>query len=101
MTDEITGDTAVVGATPRANLALGLAIAALAAWAAGVAFSGDGDEYGWIWLVMAVLGAAAVVTGFSAREDGRPRGRALAAVVIGALLVLIFLGFVIGDAIGG
>lgn len=85
--------------TSRANLALGLGLAALVTWFIAVVITGDnGDENGWIWLVMAALGLAAVVTGLRA-GPGRPTGRALIGAAIGGVLVLIFLGFVIAEAV--
>lgn len=68
MTDELTSDTPAVRAAPRANLALGLALAAIAAWVAGVALDA-GDDYGWMWLVMTVLGAAAFVDAATGASD--------------------------------
>lgn len=85
--------------TQQANLALGLALAAIVTWIIAVVASGDsGDENGWLWVVMAALGLAALITGLRA-GPGRPYGRALIAAVIGGLLVLLFLAFVIGDAL--
>ena len=85
--------------TSQANLALGLGLAAALAWLVAILASGDsGDENGWLWVVMAVLALAALVTGLRA-GPGRPHGRALIGTVIGGLLVLLFLGFVIGDAL--
>ena len=85
--------------TSQENLALGLGLAAALAWLIAMLASGDsGDENGWLWVVMAVLGLAALVTGLRA-SPGRPRGRALVGTVIGGLLVLLFLGFVVGDAL--
>ena len=85
--------------SPQANLALGLGLAAIVTWIIAVIASGDsGDENGWLWVVMAVLGLAALITGLRA-SPGRPRGRALVGAVIGGLLVLLFLAFVIGDAL--
>jgi len=83
--------------TSRENLALGLGLAALITWVIAVIISGDNDEHGWIWPVMAGLGLAAVVAGLSA-GPGRPRGRALIGTVLGGVLVLLFLGFVIAEA---
>jgi FtsH-binding integral membrane protein len=78
----------------RANLALGLGLAALAAWVAGAATDSEGP----IWIVMAVFALAALVVGMSAQE-GRPTGRALAATIIGALGVTVFLAFLVADAV--
>ncbi len=84
--------------TSRANLALGLGLAALVTWFVAIAIAGENDENGWIWVVMAVLGLAALVTGLRA-APGRPTGRALIGAAIGGLLVLLFLGFVIAEAV--
>jgi len=85
--------------TSRANLALGLGLAALVTWFIAIAITGEnGDDNGWIWAVMAVLGLAALVTGLRA-GPGRPAGRALIGAAIGGLLFLVFLGFVIADAV--
>ncbi len=86
--------------TSRANLALGLGLAALVTWVIAIAITGEnGDDNGWIWVVMAALGLAALVTGLRA-GPGRPTGRALIGAAIGGLLVLLFLGFVIAEAVG-
>jgi len=77
----------------RANLALGLAVAALVAMAVLAAIDADGP----IWLVVGVLSLAAVITGLVA-GGGRPRGRALAAVVLGGVLFVVFVVFTIMEA---
>lgn len=51
------------------------------------------DADGPIWLLQGVLAVAAAVMGWSARTDGKLQGRALAAVVLGALL---FIAFIVG-----
>ena len=84
--------------TSRANLALGLGLAALVTWFIAIAIAGDNDDNGWIWVVMALLGLAALVTGLRA-GPGRPTGRALIGAAIGGLLVLLFLGFTIAEAV--
>ena len=85
--------------TSRANLALGLGLAALVTWFIAIAITGEnGDDNGWIWVVMAVLGLAALVTGLRA-GPGRPAGRALIGAAIGGLLFLVFLGFTIAEAV--
>lgn len=81
----------------RANLALGLGLAALVSWFIALAIT-ENDDNGWIWVVMAALGLAALVTGLRA-GPGRPTGRALIGAAIGGLLVLLFLGFVIADVV--
>ena len=82
--------------SPRANLSLGLGIAAIAAQIIAMIANGDGDEYGWVWVVMAALALGALVTGFTARVDGRIPVRAVIGMVIGALLVLLFALFALG-----
>ncbi|MDQ3157796.1 MAG: hypothetical protein M3Q98_13910 [Actinomycetota bacterium] len=83
-------------ATPRANLTLGLGLAALATQVIAMVANGDGDKYGWIWVIMAALGVAAVAVGWTARQAGHFPMRALIGMVIGALLVLLFLLFLTG-----
>ncbi|MGZ5367770.1 hypothetical protein [Aeromicrobium sp.] len=83
-------------ATPRANLTLGLGLAALATQVIAMVANGDGDKYGWLWVVMAALGLAALAVGWTARQAGHFPTRALIGMVIGALLVLLFLLFVTG-----
>jgi hypothetical protein len=82
--------------TPRANLSLGLGVAAIAAQIIAMVANGDGDKYVWMWFVMAALALGALVTGFTARVDRRIPGRAMIGMVIGALLVLLFLLFAFG-----
>lgn len=88
-----------IGTNPtasRANLAFGLGIGALVAFVLGWFFAGDNDENGWIWIVMGALSLGAVATGLMARQGGKLGGRALAGLVIGGLLLLLFLGFATG-----
>jgi hypothetical protein len=92
MTDRINTNAT----TPRANLSLGLGIAAIAAQIIAMVANGDGDKYGWMWIVMAVLALGALVTGFTARVDGKIPGRAVMGMVIGGLLVLLFALFAFG-----
>jgi len=75
----------------RANLALGLALAALVA----MIVLGAADADGPIWLLMGALAAGAVILGWSARGE-RLAGRPLVAVVLG---VLLFIAFVVGTAV--
>jgi len=81
-------------APSRANLALGLGIAALVANVVGMFISGDDDSNGWIWIVMGLLALAAVVVGLMDGR-GRPAGRALVGTILGGLILLEFLLFVI------
>ena len=78
----------------RANLAAGLAVAAVVVWAALLAVDADGP----IWIVQGVLALAAAVTGWRAGGGAMPRGRALAALVVGGLLFVMFVGFTIAEA---
>jgi hypothetical protein len=83
------------GAEPsRANLAAGLAIAAVVAWAVLVAVDADGP----IWITVGVLALAAAVTGWRAGAGALPRGRGLAALVVGSLLFVLFVAFTITEA---
>ena len=92
MTDRIN----MSATSPRANLSLGLGVAAIAAQIIAMVANGDGDKYGWLWLVMAALALGALVTGFTARVDRRIPGRAVIGMVIGGLLVLLFALFAFG-----
>ena len=79
----------------RADLALGLGIAALVANVVGMFIGGDDDDSnGWIWIVMGLLALAAVVVGLMDGR-GRPAGRALIGTVLGGLILLEFLLYVI------
>ena len=82
--------------SPRANLALGLGIGAAVLWVIAVIANGDGDAYGWLWFVMAIVALGALVTGFIARVDGRIPMRAMIGMAIGGILVLVFLLFALG-----
>lgn len=77
-----------------ANLAAALAVAAVAAWLALIAADAEGP----IWIVQGVLALAAAVTGWRAGAGAMPRGRALAAMVVGLLLFVMFVGFTIAEA---
>lgn len=81
-------------APSRANLALGLGIAAVVANVVGMFISGDDDSNGWIWIVMALLALAAVVVGLM-HGRGKPGGRALVGTILGGLILLEWLLFVI------
>jgi hypothetical protein len=77
------------GAT-SATAALGVSLAAVVAWIAGWA----ADE---LYLVMAAVAAIGVVLGIRARRALGPQapgsGRALAAIVVGGVLLALFLAF--------
>lgn len=79
----------------RTNLAVALAVAALVAAVALMATDADGP----IWLVQAALGLAAAVVGWLA--GGRsPRHNlpAFVALVVGAILFLMVVGWLIAEA---
>ena len=78
----------------RAQLALGLGIAAVVANVVGMFISGDDDSNGWIWIVMGLLALAAVVVGLMDGR-GKPAGLALIGTILGGLILLEFLLFVI------
>lgn len=77
----------------RANLSLWLGIATLAAFILTVIFIGSDDEPEWLWLISPVLGLAALITGFTARDGGRFPGKAIVGMVIGALSILNLIGW--------
>ena len=86
---------ATEGAEPsRANLAAALAVVAVVAWAVLTAVDADGP----IWITVGVLAFAAAVTGWRAGAGAMPRGRALAALVVGGLLFVVFVVFTIMEA---
>lgn len=79
-------------ARPSANMALWLSLSAVVTWLAATA----ADE---LYMVMAVLAVAGVAVGVRARRALGPAaagsGRALAAIVVGGVLVALFLGFLV------
>ena len=79
------------------NVALGLAIGAAVLWFIFTVLSVEGP----IWLLVGLLGAAGAITGWRSAGGTTPRGRALAAVIVGALAFLSVLVFTIVLAIGG
>jgi len=89
------------GTTPsRANLSLGLGIAAIAGFILAIVATGSDDEPGWLWLISPVIGLGALVAGYMAREGGRFPGRAVIGMVIGALAVANLIGWTIADIAG-
>ena len=77
------------------DLAFGLGLVALVAQIVAMIVNAEGDEYGWMWVVMFAFALGALVTGLLSGR-GRPRGRALFGTVVGGLLVLLFLLFAVG-----
>jgi len=90
------GEQHSAGATEpsRANLAAALAAAAVAVWVVLIAIDADGP----IWLIVGALSLAAAVTGWRAGAGRMPQGRALAALVVGGLLFVMFVVFTIMEA---
>ena len=83
------------GAEPsRANTAAALAVAAVVAWVVLIAADADGP----VWIIVGVLALAAAVTGWRAGAGGVPGGRALAALIVGAVLFVVFVVFTIMEA---
>lgn len=78
----------------RASLAAALAVAAVVVLAVLIAVDADGP----IWILQGVLALAAAVTGWRAGGGAAPRGRALAALVVGGLLFVMFVVFTIMEA---
>ena len=89
---------AVADKSQRANIALALAGVALALFVTAMVVAQDGNEL--LWPLAGVVGLAAAITGWSAGRP-RPRGRALAAVVIGGLPFLMVLGWIVVAVITG
>lgn len=83
---------------PRANVALTLAGVAVALYIAAMIVAQDDND--WLWPLTGLVGAAAAITGWSAGRP-RPRRRALAAVVIGALLFTVILLWAVVAGISG
>ena len=89
------------GTSPaRANLSLGLGIAAIAGFILAVVATGNDSEPGWWWMISPVLGLGALAAGLTAREGGRFPARAVIGMVIGALALLNLIGWTIADLAG-
>ena len=90
------GEAGGSGSMSKGDISLGLGVAALLTFVIAMFVTGDeGDENGWLWMVMAAFAAGALVVGLMA-GGGKPKGRALIGTVIGALFVLLFLVFALG-----
>ena len=98
MAEEAAGRGAARDQAPRANIALALAGVAVALYIVAVIVAQE--ENGWLWPLTGIVGAAAAITGWSAGRP-RPRGRALAALVIGGLVFTVILVWVIVAGISG
>lgn len=89
-----TAGTATTGNASLARVAILLAAAAVVVMGVLAALDHDGPG----WLLQPVLGLAAVVTAWRAGGTSPRNALAFAALIIGALMVLIFLGWVIAEA---
>jgi len=88
------GDAVTTGNESLTRVALLLAGAGVLVMVVLAAMDHDGAG----WLLQPVLGLAAAVTAWRAGGSSPRNLPAFIALVIGALLVLIFLGFMIGEA---
>jgi peptidoglycan/LPS O-acetylase OafA/YrhL len=89
------------GTTPsRANLSLGLGIAAIAGFILAIVATGGDDEPAWLWLISPLFGLGALAAGLTARESGRFPARAVIGMVIGALALVNLIGWTIADNAG-
>jgi peptidoglycan/LPS O-acetylase OafA/YrhL len=85
----------------RENVALSVALLAVVLYVVAMAVAGDDDsDYGWLWPVAAVVGGGAAIAGWRAGAP-RPRGKALAATVLGALVFVVIVGWIVVAAITG
>lgn len=82
----------------RANVAVGLAGAAVVVFVIAMIVAQDDND--WLWPLAGVLGGVGAFTGWRAGRP-RPQGKALAAVVLGGLVFLFILGWIIWAASTG
>jgi len=78
---------------PTVALALGI-LALVVYWVGGITLDGVG------WVTGFALGIVAVVVGFVARREPEGRTKATIGLVLGAIPVLWFAGYVLVDAFG-
>ena len=83
----------------KANLGVGLAIVGLVLYVVAMIIAQEEDN-GWLWPVAGLTGGAGAVVGWMAGKP-RPRGKALAAVIVGGLVFVIILGWIVVAAISG
>lgn len=95
MADQLGGNSAVPARGNLGDAAFGLGLLSLVVMIIAMIVNGDGDEYGWMWFLMAALGLGALVAGLMSGR-GRPVGRAMIGTVLGALTVILFLLFATG-----
>ena len=82
----------------RANVALGVSLVAVAVWVAAMIVAQEDNE--WMWPLSGLIGGVGAVMGWTAGKP-RPRGRALAAVVLGGIVFAMILGWIIWAAATG
>ncbi len=85
---------AVRGNESLTKTAIALAAATVIAWVVLAAMDHDGAG----WVIFPALGLAAAVTAWRAGGTSPKNVGAFVALIIGALAVLVFLGWVIADA---
>ena len=83
----------------KVNLALGLAIVALVLYVVAMIVAQEEDN-GWLWPVAGLTGGAGAVVGWMAGKP-RPRGKALAAVILGGLIFIAILAWTVVALITG
>jgi hypothetical protein len=86
---------AVTRSQPLTRAALGLAAATVVAWIVLAALDHDGAG----WLLLPILGVATAVTAWRAGGTSPKNRGAFAAFIIGVLAILVFVAFVIADAV--
>lgn len=84
--------------TSRANTALGIAVGGFVLYV--IAMIVAQEDHGWLWPLSGLLGAAGAITGWMAGKP-KPRGRALAAVIVGGLVFAVILAWIIWAAATG
>ena len=84
--------------TSRANTALAIAVVSVVLYIVAMVVAQEDND--WLWPVAGLVGGAAAVMGWMA-DKPKPRGRALAAVVLGGLVFVAILGWVIWAAATG
>ena len=76
----------------RANMALGIAVLALVLYLVAMFVAGETND--WLWPLTGVVGGAAAVMGWTSGKP-RPRGKSLAAVILGGLIFLSIIGWIV------
>ncbi len=90
--------TAPAGPASRTNFALGVAVMAVVLWV--VAMLVAQEENDWLWPLAGLVGGAGAILGWIAGKP-RPRGKALAAIVLGGLVFAMIVGWIVWAAATG